>query len=253
MRKELLKLEDNIIKVKILGSGACFSKNRYNSSILIDDKILLDCGPSVNTNLGKMNVRTAGLEYLFISHLHGDHTFGLPVLLFDRYFFNEGIKKLHIIGYKGLQEYYVALARMAFGNDFDFDTKNPETQFVEFEENKKQFLVKDIQFMPVKLNHGQYNNYGYKIKYKDKTISYSGDTSYAEDLIDLIDESDVSIIELTFTERKTDNHLNYDGFFEAYNKCKNPGKIVFTHFQEDEILPKYKEFIYSEDFSEYEV
>lgn len=69
--------------VKILGTGNAFTKYR-NTSIMIDD-ILIDCGPSVYTILFKMNIIP---ENVLLTHGHGDHILGLPMLILKAYFSN---------------------------------------------------------------------------------------------------------------------------------------------------------------------
>ena len=42
---------------------------------------MIDCGESTQTQMRKSRISFSGLKHIFISHLHGDHCFGLPGLI----------------------------------------------------------------------------------------------------------------------------------------------------------------------------
>ncbi len=69
----------------ILGSGSARpTRDRQPSAQLLelDDKqFLIDCGEGTQIALAQMGLRTPRLDHIFISHLHGDHCFGLMGLI----------------------------------------------------------------------------------------------------------------------------------------------------------------------------
>ncbi|MBQ9439545.1 MAG: ribonuclease Z [Paludibacteraceae bacterium] len=71
--------------VYILGSGAAKpSPTRYPSSQILemrDRRFLIDCGEGCQIRIRQMKLHTARLNHVFISHLHGDHCFGLIGLI----------------------------------------------------------------------------------------------------------------------------------------------------------------------------
>ena len=54
------------------------------------------------------------IEYLFISHFHGDHCFGLPFIFLDHYFMTKRENPLTIIGPKGVKKLALTLIDLAF-------------------------------------------------------------------------------------------------------------------------------------------
>lgn len=65
------------------GSGGPFQGRHYTAQILqIDNQLfLIDCGEGTQMQLHRYRVRYDRLRQIFISHLHGDHVFGLVGLL----------------------------------------------------------------------------------------------------------------------------------------------------------------------------
>jgi len=78
------------MKVIFLGtsSGMPTLKRNVSSIALVfinKNKLwLLDCGESTQQQIQKTSLKLSKLEKIFISHLHGDHVFGLPGLLASR-------------------------------------------------------------------------------------------------------------------------------------------------------------------------
>ncbi len=71
--------------INILGCGSALPTTRHlPSSQIIDlrDKLyMIDCGEGTQLQIRKMRIRFTRLTHIFITHLHGDHCFGLPGLL----------------------------------------------------------------------------------------------------------------------------------------------------------------------------
>ena len=75
----------NRFEVKILGCGSALPTTLHNpSSQLVDmnEKLfMIDCGEGTQLQMRKFKTRMSKLHSIFISHLHGDHVFGLPGLI----------------------------------------------------------------------------------------------------------------------------------------------------------------------------
>ncbi len=73
------------MKVTILGCGSAQPNIHYfNSSqvLSVGEKIfMIDCGEGTQIRLRQFKIKTARLNHIFISHLHGDHCFGLIGLI----------------------------------------------------------------------------------------------------------------------------------------------------------------------------
>lgn len=69
----------------VLGSSAAVPANERNLSAqllqLDGHSLLFDCGEATQFQLKRYKLNFFKIEYIFISHLHGDHFFGLPGLI----------------------------------------------------------------------------------------------------------------------------------------------------------------------------
>ena len=71
-----------MLGVTILGNNSAlpaFDRHPTSQVVTLDDQLfLVDCGEGTQVQLSKYKIRWGRINYIFISHLHGDHYFGLP-------------------------------------------------------------------------------------------------------------------------------------------------------------------------------
>lgn len=74
-----------ITELQIIGTGSATpARERHPSAQLLkigSTKILIDCGEGTQMQLLKFGIKHTGIDFICISHLHGDHYFGLIGLL----------------------------------------------------------------------------------------------------------------------------------------------------------------------------
>lgn len=96
-----------MIKVTILGNNSAIpAYGRHPTAQIVemrDQLFLMDCGEGTQIQLQRFNIRNRRINHVFISHLHGDHYFGLIGLITSMGLLNR-TAPLHIFGPEGLQD-----------------------------------------------------------------------------------------------------------------------------------------------------
>lgn len=97
----------NAMQLTILGngSGGPFHGRHYTAQALhMDEQVfLIDCGEGTQMQIFKHKVKIDHCRHIFVSHLHGDHVFGLFGLL-TTWSLKKRSEELHIFSPPGLQE-----------------------------------------------------------------------------------------------------------------------------------------------------
>lgn len=94
-------------EVTILGSSSAtpvYNRNPTAQLLNCNEKFyLIDCGEGTQQQLIKFGLKASKIDFVFISHLHGDHYFGLIGLLSSMHL-NGRIKPIHIFAPQALKE-----------------------------------------------------------------------------------------------------------------------------------------------------
>lgn len=154
------------MEITFLGTGAGVpAKTRNVSAIalqLLDERStwwLFDCGEATQHQLLKSTLKPGKIEKIFISHLHGDHIFGLPGLLSSRSF-QGGDTTLTVYGPKGIRSFIETSLRVS-QTHLSYPLVIKEiTPGIVFQD--EQFKVETAL-----LSHG-IDSYGFRIEETDK-------------------------------------------------------------------------------------
>jgi ribonuclease Z len=70
-------------QIRFVGTGEAFDPELFNTSVLYqgDRNLLVDCGFGVPHAFWKITRDASLLDAVYVTHLHADHSFGLPALL----------------------------------------------------------------------------------------------------------------------------------------------------------------------------
>lgn len=94
-------------ELHILGCGSALPTTRHFATsqvVNLRDKLfMIDCGEGAQMQLRKLRLKFSRLNHIFISHLHGDHCFGLMGLI-STFGLLGRTAELHIHSPKGLEE-----------------------------------------------------------------------------------------------------------------------------------------------------
>ena len=107
--------------IQFLGTGAGQPSKARNVSSLalklldeINEVWLFDCGEGTQNRILETTIRPRKVSKIFITHLHGDHIFGLPGFLSSRAFqANEEQTDLEIYGPQGIKSFVLTSLRVS--------------------------------------------------------------------------------------------------------------------------------------------
>jgi ribonuclease Z len=176
------------LRVHLLGTGSPLPETRrFGPSILVEaggQKFLFDAGRGPMQRLHTLGIPFAEVDKLFITHLHSDHTIGIPDLYLTGWL--RGRKTpLHVLGPAGTRGMMEHMAKA-----FDYDIKirleqNPGSQVVANDVGAGVVYDKDgVRITAFEVDHGPVHPaFGYRIDYKGRSVVLSGDTRYSPALV----------------------------------------------------------------------
>lgn len=145
------------MKLTILGCYAATPRTLSNptSQVLeIKNRVfLIDCAEGTQVQLRKSKVKFSKINHIFISHLHGDHFYGLVGLISTFMLLNRE-SDLHVYGPKGIKE-IILLQLRASGSYTGYNL-----YFHELESTVSETIFEDdrVVVKTIPLNHRIYTN-----------------------------------------------------------------------------------------------
>lgn len=145
------------MKLTILGCYAATPRTITNpTSQVLEIKnrmFLIDCGEGTQVQLRKNKIKFSKINQVFISHLHGDHFFGL-IGLISTFSLLGRTTDLHIYGPKGIKE--IILLQLRLSNSWT----NYDLYFHELESEKSETIFEDdkVVVTTIPLKHRVYTN-----------------------------------------------------------------------------------------------
>jgi ribonuclease BN (tRNA processing enzyme) len=208
----------------ILGCGTiipqqnCFRCSGY----LLDNTMLLDCGPGIWHALCKEHISIAALKYILFSHFHVDHTGDLAALLATRYMLKKAATgTLTLIGPPGLLDWYSCFKAL-LGDWVD-------GLGIAIVETADSHSTGEYMIETGKTAHTE-NSICYRISdRRGKIVFYSGDAGSQADLISLAQNADLAVIEASHGEQSQEpGHLTPTLAAEIARQA-GVKRLVLTH------------------------
>ena len=132
-------------------------------------------------SINQLNLAVDNIETIFISHLHGDHTFGLPFIIISKWIENYQagtISPVKIIGPSGIEQYVKKITEYAF------TTSNPCYEWLELNvefcaiKNHASMPLENMRLLWFNLEH-VVETYGFIVETNDEAIfAYIADTKW---------------------------------------------------------------------------
>ena len=162
---------------------------------------IVDAGPGVVRRAAQAGIQMEQLTRAFITHLHSDHTAGLPDLIFTPAVTGR-LQPFEIYGPPGLRAMTAHIMK-AWREDMDIrlhglEPAVPQAFVVHTHEMKPSEKYHDaaVTVTAIPVTHGSWKHaYGYKFEAAGKIIVISGDTTVSESLIAAAQNCDILVHE----------------------------------------------------------
>jgi len=155
--------------ITILGTNAALpGPDTITTSLILnahDQLYVFDCGEGMQSKLMKYGFKRNKIQSIFISHLHGDHLFGLPGILTSFGHFQRS-KPLHIYGPKGIKEYIDVIMRLSHSYT-EFELTITE---IEHEDNRVIYEDAKVKVSAFPLKH-RITTYGFRLDEKPRSTN----------------------------------------------------------------------------------
>lgn len=233
-------------KLTILGCGSAKpTKTTSPSSQLVelcDKSFLVDCGEGTLLTMQKLGVHTGRLYNIFISHLHGDHCFGLIGLLTTLGMLKR-TQPMHIYAHPDLEKLLTPLL------NYHANDRQYEIVFHPINPRKHEVIYEDrtVSVETVPLKHsvptcGFLFKETHRVKNEDgsfgyethKRYAYCSDTQYSEKIIPIIEGVETLYHEATFLQSMTarSKEVMHSTAADAATIAQkaNVGKLIIGHY-----------------------
>ncbi|MEM9949988.1 MAG: MBL fold metallo-hydrolase [Chloroflexota bacterium] len=203
-------------KLVLLGTGTPnILPSRYQSSlaIIVDDvPYLVDCGGGAIQraseafyNKGIKALQLKNLSRLFLTHLHPDHTTGIPDLIIAPWVLDreESLSVWGPAGTGAMINHLLKAYRIGIGEHRDGLAPIAHPLKVNVTEIATGTVYHDerVSVTAFRGSHGGLDAYGYKFVTQDKTIVISGDTTPTKALIEHATGCDILVHEVYSAEK----------------------------------------------------
>jgi ribonuclease BN (tRNA processing enzyme) len=222
------------VRILFLGSGDAFgSGGRLQTCILMESgmfRCLIDCGASSLIALKRAAVDPNDIDTILVTHLHGDHFGGIPFLLLDGQF-SRRWRRLLIVGPPGLTDRVIQAMEVLFPGSSRAQRKF-ETEFVELAQGNPT-RAGPLLVTPYEVVHAcGAPPYALRVELDGRTIVYSGDTEWTDQLLSAVAGADLFIAEAYFYNKSVRFHLDYATLMQHRSQldCK---RLIITHMGPD--------------------
>lgn len=206
------------MKITFLGTSAGLPTKERNTQTIIlslaplnNTFWLFDAGEACQHQILHTNIKLGKLDHIFITHLHGDHIFGLPGLLTSRSFQGGENKPLKVFGPKGIKA-YIETTLLISGSHLNYPL-----EIIEIADGDVLY-IDQIKVNVGMLKHG-IDSFGYRIQFPDTEGNL-----ISEKLIEAgIQPGPI------YQQFKTQEFVEVDGIIyetKNYRNPNKPGKII---------------------------
>lgn len=227
------------VEVTVLGSGDAFaSGGRRQSSYLVtapSATFLMDAGPTLLAALKDAHRPADDVDFILLSHLHGDHFAGIPFLFLEYLYERPRARELVIAGPGGTEQRIGELFRAMYKETASRPLTFP-VRYVTLVADRRETLG-SVVVDPFAVPHQEREpSLGLTVRVDGRTILYSGDSGWTEEFVRRTEGVDLFLCECCYWETRVDFHIDYPEFARHRPRLR-ARRVVLSHLGR-EVLDK---------------
>jgi len=217
----------------VLGSGTSVPHPRRTSPAnWLETKqgsVLLDIGCDAPHRMAQENLDWGSLDAIWVSHFHLDHMGGLAPFLFSLKWAPQTAsreKPLRIFGPLGLAQ---LVKTIDDSNNYRLLSQRFEIEIVEVAPDSEFEILPDALATTARTPHTQ-ESLALKLTVEDgKSVVYTSDTGYSEELIGFLEDTNLLVLECSFRRNKPiQTHLELQEAIQL-GQASSAKRLVLTH------------------------
>jgi len=223
------------MRVITLGTADAFgAAGRFHSAVVVqagNATALVDCGPTILQALHRSRIPAEDIDFILITHLHGDHIGGVPMLFLDYQFRSRRTRPLVVIGSASCSARLEALTNAMYG---------------ELKRNRRRFPViyktirpghaisiRGMRIRAYRMRHtDRFPCLGYRIEHRRKSVAFTGDTTWCDSIPAMSQGANLLLTECSDFDARTPVHVSYTQLREHQAEI-GAKRIVLTHVGDD--------------------
>ena len=225
------------MKLTIVGCGDAFgSGGRLQTCIHVEaasGRFLIDCGATALIGFNKFKLDPNAVRTIFISHLHGDHFGGLIWWLIHAQHVSKRTEPLTVTGPAGIERRFTTAAETLFSGSTGIKRRY-DLRFLEYRA-ETPLTVSGVRMTPFEVRHPSgAPSYALRVEADGKTLGFSGDTEWVENLIPCASGADLFVAECYGFEHEVRYHMTWRTIANNIERL-GARRILLTHMN-DEML-----------------
>ena len=229
-------MADAPLQLQFIGCGDAFgSGGRFNTCFHLrgqQTNLLIDCGASSLIAMKRLGIDRNAIEAIVITHFHADHFGGIPFFMLDAQFFSRRTEPLVVVGPPGLPDWYERVMETAFpgsahaGRKFELELREVQAG--------SSLTVGEVKVSAYEAIHGPPEGpcHAVRIEAEGRSLGYTGDSEWTENLIEASRGTDLFIAEAYFRDKIVPTHLSLCSIEENLHRL-GTRRLVLTHMSND--------------------
>lgn len=226
-------------EIVFLGVGSAMPDNpadNHTALLVRDEKVtlLVDCGPTIMRQLEKAGISAGELTHIYVSHQHGDHCLGYPVLLLKRAL-AWPTRSLWVLGVPAVLDVLKRLTAMVYP---DVAARvEAIVCYVPLRNHPEGEPLPGINAVRCSVAQGKHSVASWALRLdlpSGRSLVYSADTGPSENLAALASAATLLIHEAYYVEARSSNNSNHSAATQVGKIAAQAGvdTLVIVHRQD---------------------